>query len=147
MVAVTALLVRATSTLALAGLDFESKILVKTDAPGLLRKQLSSPRWEPKVLSMSGVTDPYQPVEKKLRITRRCLEGLVEVRNPVVIVTKNHLVTRDVGLLSELALHGAAAVAVSLTTLEDDLRRIMEPRTSRPVASPPSRSSPPPASR
>jgi DNA repair photolyase len=116
-----------------AGLDFESKILVKQDAPGLLRKELSSPRWNPLVLSMSGVTDPYQPVERRLRITRRCLEVLAEFRNPVVIVTKNHLVTRDVDLLSELARHDAAAVAVSLTTLDDDLRRIMEPRTSRPA--------------
>jgi DNA repair photolyase len=115
-----------------AGLDFESKILVKQDAPELLRRELSSPRWEPLVLSMSGVTDPYQPVEKRLRITRRCLEVLAEFRNPVVIVTKNHLVTRDVDLLSELARHDAAAVAVSLTTLDDGLRRIMEPRTSSP---------------
>jgi DNA repair photolyase len=115
------------------GLDFESKILVKRDAPELLRRQLGSPCWEPKVLSMSGVTDPYQPVERKLRITRGCLEVLAEFRNPVIIVTKNHLVTRDLDLLSDLASHGAAAVAVSLTTLDDDLRRVMEPRTSRPV--------------
>jgi DNA repair photolyase len=116
-----------------AGLDFESKFLVKENAPELLHTALSSSRWEPKVLSISGVTDPYQPVEKKLRITRSCLEVLAEFRNPVVIVTKNHLVTRDLDLLSELARHGAAAVAVSLTTLDDDLRRVMEPRTSRPV--------------
>lgn len=116
-----------------AGLDFESKILVKEDAPELLRKELSSPRWEPKVLSMSGVTDPYQPVEKKLRITRRCLEVLAGFRTPVVIVTKNHLVTRDIDLLSELTGHEAAAVAVSLTTLDDTLRRVMEPRTSSPA--------------
>ena len=116
-----------------AGLDFESKILVKEDAPELLRKQLSSPRWKPKVLSISGVTDCYQPIEMKLRITRRCLKVLAEFRNPVAIVTKNHLVTRDIDLLSELAQHDAAVVAVSLTTLDDDLRRVMEPRTSRPV--------------
>jgi DNA repair photolyase len=116
-----------------AGLDFESKILAKEDAPGLLRRELSSPHWEPKVLSMSGVTDPYQPVEKKLRITRGCLEVLAEFRNPVAVVTKNHLATRDLDLLSELARHEAAAVAVSLTTLDDDLRRVMEPMTSRPV--------------
>ncbi|MDQ4003735.1 MAG: PA0069 family radical SAM protein, partial [Actinomycetota bacterium] len=116
-----------------AGLDFESRILVKEDAPELLRKQLSSPRWKPQVLSMSGVTDCYQPVEKKLRLTRRCLEVLAELRNPVTIVTKNHLVTRDIDLLSELAHHNAAAVAVSLTTLDDDLRRVMEPRTARPT--------------
>lgn len=115
-----------------AGLDFESRVLVKEDAPALLREQLSSSRWEPKVLSMSGVTDPYQPVEKELRITRGCLEVLAEFRNPVAIVTKNHLVTRDVDLLSDLARYKAAAVAVSLTTLDDDLRRVMEPRTSRP---------------
>ncbi len=116
-----------------AGLDFESKVLVKEGAPELLRGELSSPRWEPKVLSMSGVTDPYQPVEKGLRVTRRCLEVLAEFRNPVGIVTKNHLVTRDIDLLSELAGHGGALVALSLTTLDDDLRRVMEPRTSRPV--------------
>ncbi len=116
-----------------AGLDFESKVLVKEDAAGLLCGQLASPRWEPKVLSMSGVTDPYQPVERKLGITRGCLEVLAGFRNPVVVVTKNHLVTRDMDLLSELARYGAAAVAVSLTTLDDDLRRVMEPRTSRPV--------------
>jgi DNA repair photolyase len=108
-----------------AGLDFETKILVKQDAPELLRKELSYPRWEPKVLSMSALTDPYQPVEKKLRITRRCLEVLAEFRNPVAIVTKNDLVTRDIDLLS--------VVAVSLTTLDDGLRRVMEPRTSRPT--------------
>jgi DNA repair photolyase len=116
-----------------AGLDFETRILVKEDAPELLRKELSSPRWEPQALSMSGVTDPYQPVEKELRLTRRCLEVLAEFRNPVALVTKNHLVTRDMDLLSELARHDAAAVAISLTTLDDDLRRVMEPRTSRPV--------------
>lgn len=116
-----------------AGLDFESKVLVKEGAPELLRKQLSSPRWEPKVLSMSGVTDPYQPAEGEFGITRGCLVVLAEFRSPVVIVTKNHLVTRDVDLLSELARHNAAAVAVSLTTLDDGLRRVMEPRTSRPV--------------
>jgi DNA repair photolyase len=116
-----------------AGLDFESRILVKQDAPELLRKELLSSRWNPQVLSMSGVTDPYQPVERRLRITRRCLGVLAEFRNPVVIVTKNYLVTRDMDLLSELASHDAAAVAFSLTTLDDDLRRIMEPRTSRPA--------------
>jgi DNA repair photolyase len=116
-----------------AGLDFETKVLVKEDAPELLRKELSSRRWKPEVLSMSGVTDPYQPVEKKLRITRRCLEVLAEFRNPVVVVTKNYLVTRDIDLLSNLARHAAAAVAISLTTLDDDLRRVMEPRTSRPT--------------
>ena len=116
-----------------AGLDFESKILVKQDAPVLLRKELSSPRWRPQALSMSGVTDPYQPVERRLGLTRRCLEVLAEFRNPVAVVTKNHLVTRDLDLLSELAGHDAAAVAISLTTMDDELRRVMEPRTSSPA--------------
>ncbi len=116
-----------------AGLDFESKILVKQDAPELLRRELSSSRWKPQVLAMSVATDCYQPVERRLRITRRCLEILAEFRNPVAVVTKNHLVTRDIDLLSELVRHDAAIVAISLTTLDDDLRRVMEPRTSRPA--------------
>ncbi len=116
-----------------AGLDFEGRILVKEDAPELLRGELSSPRWEPQVIAMSVVTDCYQPVERKLRITRRCLEVLAEFRNPVAVITKNYLVTRDIDLLSELARHKAAVVAISLTTLDDDLRRVMEPRTSRPT--------------
>ncbi len=116
-----------------AGLDFESRILVKEDAPDLLRKELSSLRWTPQTLALSVATDCYQPVEKRLRLTRRCLEVLAEFRNPVAVITKNHLVTRDVDLLSDLAGHGAASVAVSLTTLDDDLRRVMEPRTSSPA--------------
>jgi len=116
-----------------AGLDFETKILVKEDAPDLLRGELSSPRWKPQVLAVSGVTDPYQPAERRLGLTRRCLEVLVEFRNPVVIVTKNHLVTRDVDLLCELARHEAAAVFLSVTTLDGELSRIMEPRTSHPT--------------
>jgi DNA repair photolyase len=116
-----------------AGLDFESKILVKQNAPDLLRKELSSSRWKPQVLAMSVATDCYQPVEKKLRLTRRCLKVIAEFRNPVAVVTKNHLVTRDIDLLSELARYDAAMVAISLTTLDDDLRRVMEPRTSRPA--------------
>ncbi len=115
-----------------AGLDFETKILVKEDAPELLRRELSSPRWKPQALAMSGVTDPYQPVERRLKLTRRCLEVLVEFRNPVVIITKNHLVTRDLDLLAELARHEAAAVFLSVTTLDGGLSRIMEPRTSHP---------------
>ncbi len=116
-----------------AGLDFESKILVKDDAPALLRRELSSPRWKPMPLALSGVTDPYQPVERRLRLTRRCLEVLAEFRNPVAIVTKNHLVTRDVDLLGDLARHRAAAVFLSVTTLDAALQRVMEPRTSIPA--------------
>jgi DNA repair photolyase len=117
-----------------AGLDFETRIMVKQDAPKLLREELSSPRWTPKVVAMSGVTDPYQPVERRLKLTRGCLEVLAQFRNPVVIITKNNLVTRDLDLLSELAGCQAAAVFISLTTLDSDLRKIMEPRTSPPAA-------------
>jgi len=115
-----------------AGLDFESRILVKEDAPQLLREELSSGKWRPQVIAMSGVTDAYQPIEKHLRLTRGCLEVLSEFRNPVAIITKNHLITRDVDLLKELAAHDAVAVFVSVTTLDPALARRMEPRASRP---------------
>jgi DNA repair photolyase len=117
-----------------AGLDFERRIMVKTDAPRLLEAELCSPKWEPQVLVMSGVTDPYQPIERKLRITRGCLEVLAKFRNPVAIITKNRLVTRDVDLLGQLALHDAAAVNVSITSLDPNLQRVLEPRTSPPAA-------------
>lgn len=117
-----------------AGLDFESRIMVKHEAPRLLREELSSRRWMPDVIALSGVTDCYQPVERKLGITRRCLEVLAEFRNPVGLVTKNSLVTRDVDLLAELARHRATLVMVSLTTLDAGLRSILEPRTSPPAA-------------
>ncbi len=116
-----------------SGLDFESKILVKRDAPKLLAQELGSRSWEPQVLVMSGVTDPYQPIERRLGITRGCLEVLLEARNPVAIVTKHHRVTRDIDLLAELAEHGAAAVNLSVTTLNRHLQRTMEPRGSTPV--------------
>ena len=115
-----------------AGLDFESKIMVKDNAPELLRKELSSTKWKPQVIAMSGVTDCYQPVERKLKLTRRCLEVLAEFRNPVGIVTKSHLVTRDIDLLGELASHRAAVVFVSLTTLDASLAAKLEPRASLP---------------
>ena len=117
-----------------AGLDFESKIMVKEDAPELLRQELMSSQWQPQVIFMSGVTDCYQPVEARLKLTRRCLEVLAEFRNPVFIITKNRLVTRDIDLLSELARHGAAAVWLSITTLDAELRKVMEPRTAPPAA-------------
>jgi DNA repair photolyase len=117
-----------------AGLDFVSKIMVKEDAPELLRKELSSPKWQPQVIFMSGVTDCYQPVERKLKLTRRCLEVLAEFRNPVGLITKNQLVTRDKDVLGELARHQAATVWLSITTLDTELRKIMEPRTSPPAA-------------
>jgi DNA repair photolyase len=117
-----------------AGLDFESKIMVKENAPELLRAELSSAKWKPQVIVMSGVTDCYQPVERKLKLTRRCLEVLLEFRNPVAIITKNFLVTRDIDLLSELAKYNCASVCVSVTTLDTELRKVMEPRTSPPQA-------------
>ncbi len=117
-----------------AGLDFESKIMVKEDAPELLRAELMSPKWQPQVIFLSGVTDCYQPIERRLKLTRRCLEVLVEFRNPVFIITKNRLVTRDIDLLSELARHQAAAVWLSITTLDSELRKVMEPRTAPPAA-------------
>jgi DNA repair photolyase len=116
-----------------AGLDFESKILVKEDAPELLRRELSSPRWKPQVLAISGVTDSYQPIERRLQLTRRCLQVLAEFRNPVVIITKNHLVTRDVDVLGELARYEAVRVFLSITTLDGSLSRVMEPRASHPT--------------
>lgn len=115
-----------------SGLDFESRIMVKEEAPRLLRERLASDDWEPRVVVMSGVTDPYQPVERELELTRRCLEVLAEFRNPVSIITKNHLVTRDIDILSDLAAHNAVRVTLSITTLDRDLARIMEPRTSQP---------------
>ena len=117
-----------------AGLDFETRILVKEDAPQLLRKELLSPRWEPQTIAISGVTDAYQPAERRLGLTRACLEVLVEFGNPAAIVTKNHLVTRDADLLSELAEKDAASVNLSITTLDAKLQRTMEPRASTPSA-------------
>jgi DNA repair photolyase len=117
-----------------AGLDFESKIMVKTNAPELLRAELERPGWKPQVLVMSGVTDPYQPIEKKLRITRGCLEVLTKFRSPVAIITKNRLVTRDADILRELANYNAVAVNISVTSLDPKLQRVLEPRTSSPEA-------------
>lgn len=116
-----------------SGLDFETRIMVKEDAPELLRRELSSPRWRPVPIGMSGVTDPYQPAERRLRLTRGCLAVLAEFRNPVVIVTKGSLVTRDIDLLGELAGHGAAAVFLSVTSLDPELQRRLEPRASTPA--------------
>jgi DNA repair photolyase len=117
-----------------AGLDFESKIMVKTNAPELLRAELESQRWQPQTLVMSGVTDPYQPVERKLQITRGCLDVLAKFCNPVAIITKNRLVTRDIDLLRKLADHHAVAVNISVTSLDPKLQRVLEPRTSSPEA-------------
>src|SRR5215813_13185983 len=101
-----------------AGLDFETRILVKEDAPRLLGKALASPSWRPQPIALSGVTDPYQPVERQLQLTRRCLAVLVAWRNPVAVITKSVLVARDSDLLAELAQVNAAVVFVSITTLD-----------------------------
>jgi DNA repair photolyase len=116
-----------------AGLDFETKILVKEDAPELLREELMSKRWTPKLLAMSGITDPYQPIERKLELTRRCLQVLAEFRNPVGVITKNALVARDADVLGDLAQYRAASVYLSVTSLDPNLTNVMEPRTSRPA--------------
>ena len=117
-----------------AGLDFESRIMVKENAPQLLAAELSSPKWKPQTIVMSGVTDCYQPIERKLQITRRCLEVLARFRNPVGMLTKNRLVTRDIDILRELAEHNAVATNISVTSLDPKLQRILEPRTSPPQA-------------
>jgi len=116
-----------------SGLDFETKIMVKQDAPELLREAFMKKNWNPQVVALSGNTDCYQPVERKLKITRRCLEVFLEFRNPVGIVTKNFLVTRDLDILSELAKLNLVSVTVSITSLSQELTRKMEPRTSSPA--------------
>ncbi len=115
-----------------AGLDFETKIMVKMRAPELLAEALANPRWQPAWVNMSGVTDCYQPAERRFGLTRGCLAVLARHRNPVTIVTKNSLVTRDLDLLTEMARWKGVAVLVSLTTLDANLARRMEPRTVSP---------------
>ncbi|MGH7177789.1 MAG: PA0069 family radical SAM protein [Tepidisphaeraceae bacterium] len=115
-----------------AGLDFETMIFVKLDGPELLRRELMNEKWLPRTISISGVTDCYQPIERQLEITRRCLQVLAEFRNPVGVVTKKHLVTRDIDILRDLSRDHAAMVFVSVTTLDPDLAAKMEPRTSTP---------------
>lgn len=116
-----------------AGLDFETKIFVKQAAPQLLRKELSDIRYKPATLSISGVTDCYQPAERRFKLTRRCLQVLAECRNPCGVITKNHLVTRDIDVLRHLAEYNAALVILSITTLDNELSARMEPRASAPT--------------
>jgi DNA repair photolyase len=117
-----------------AGLDFETRILVKYDAPQLLREELARDGWRGEMISISGVTDCYQPAERKFRLTRGCLEVMLDARQPVGIVTKNALVTRDLDVLAPMAAENLAHVFVSVTTLDDSLARTMEPRTATPQA-------------
>lgn len=116
-----------------AGVDFESKILVKHDAPQLLEEAFRKKSWRPQVIAFSGNTDCYQPIEHRLQITRHCLEVFVKFRNPVGIITKNSLIRRDLDLLKELATLNLASVTISITSLKKDLVRVMEPRTSTPT--------------
>lgn len=115
-----------------AGLDFDSKIVVKYDVAKLLRKELAHPRWAGETIVMSGATDPYQPLERRLRLTRQCLEVMLEARQRVGIITKNALVARDLELLKALAAENLVQVNMSITSLDPELIRGMEPRTSRP---------------
>ena len=117
-----------------AGLDFETRILVKRDAPRLFREWLARPAWQCEPVQLSGVTDPYQPAERKFRITRGILEVAREFLQPVNVITKNSLVTRDIDVLGALAERKLVRVAVSVTSLDQSLVRIMEPRTSSPMA-------------
>jgi len=114
------------------GLDFETQLFVKPDAPELLRKELADPRYSPRVIAMGTNTDPYQPIERKWKLTRRILEVLRNANHPVGIVTKSILVLRDLDILSEMASKGLAKVALSVTTLDGKLARAMEPRASTP---------------
>jgi DNA repair photolyase len=115
-----------------AGLDFETKVFVKFHAAELLREFLARPSWRPETIVFSGVTDCYQPAERKFEITRACLAVAAECRQPVGIITKNALVVRDLDLLKELAAHNAVHVSLSITSLDPQLARLMEPRTSAP---------------
>ena len=114
------------------GLDFETKILFKPDAAKLLVAELAAPKYRPDVVAMGTNTDPYQPVEREMKITRSILKVLSDFNNPVGIVTKNHLVTRDIDILADMARRNLAEVFLSVTTLDKELARDMEPRASAP---------------
>ena len=117
-----------------AGLDFETRVMVKHDAAALLREFLSRPKWQSETIVMSGVTDCYQPAERRFRITRQCLEVALEARQAIGIITKNALMLRDLDLLHEMATMDLVHVSISVTTLDAELARTMEPRTSTPAA-------------
>ncbi len=113
-----------------AGLDFESRIVVKKNAPALLRKFFDNKNWEPACISLSGNTDCYQPIERRMKITRALLEICLEYRNPVGIITKNALVLRDLDILQEMAGMNLVRVFTSITSMDEGLRQVMEPRTA-----------------
>ncbi|MFN0158785.1 MAG: PA0069 family radical SAM protein [Bacteroidota bacterium] len=116
-----------------AGLDFETKIMVKLDAPHLLAETLRKKSWQPQMVAFSGNTDCYQPVERSLQLTRKCLEVFLDFRNPVGLITKNALITRDIDILQEMAKLNIVHVMLSITTLDPNVARRMEPRTSTPA--------------
>ncbi|HEX6223682.1 MAG TPA: PA0069 family radical SAM protein [Chryseolinea sp.] len=113
-----------------AGLDFESKIIVKQNAPALLEKFLIHPDWHATPIMVSGNTDCYQPLERKLEITRKLLMIFSKYRHPVGMISKNSLVTRDIDILKDLAKDNLVQIHISITTLDENLRRVMEPRTA-----------------
>ena len=117
-----------------AGLDFETKIMVKRDCAKLFSKWLSRKSWIPEPIMMSGVTDPYQPAEKQFRLTRSCLEVAIEFNQPMRLITKNAMIVRDTDLLQELAAKELVQTTISITSLDQSLTRLMEPRTSSPEA-------------
>ncbi len=117
-----------------AGLDFETKIVVKRRAPALFRKFLANPNWVPEQISFSGVTDCYQPAERHFELTRRCLTVAKDCHQPLSLITKNALVRRDLDLLEPMASRNLVRVFISITTLDPALARDMEPRTSTPAA-------------
>jgi len=114
------------------GLDFETKIFAKPEAPRLLAETLSKKTYVPRTIMMSGNTDCYQPIERQYKITRGCMDVFRDFRHPVAIVTKNHLVTRDIDIFKEMAEHNCISVYLSVTSLDAKLSRTMEPRASTP---------------
>lgn len=115
-----------------SGLDFETKIMVKENIHELLEKEFQKKSWKPSTISFSGNTDCYQPIERKLQLTRKCLEVFLKYRNPVGMITKNALITRDIDILSELAKLQLVNTTITITTLDKELHRKLEPRTSAP---------------
>ena len=115
------------------GLDFESKLTAKPNIADLLKRELAAPSYKPRTIALGTNTDPYQPIEKAHRLTRKILEVLEETRHPVGIVTKSTLVLRDLDILSRMAAQGLAKVAISITTLDPRLAREMEPRAPTPA--------------
>ncbi len=116
-----------------SGMDFETKLMAKPDAPKLLKQELASPNWKPEPIVMSAITDIYQPIEHKMRIARQCLEVLAECGQPVTTMTKSALVLRDTDLWSHLAEMNAGRVTITLVTLDADLAQKLEPRASAPA--------------